>query len=87
MVEQLAKENRAMPKDCIMDLVKMYNKMTPEQRDKFDEEMEKLVPQPMENLVDDEIDGTSVLHFVDSKEADDYLRNEGKLVDDGNLDE
>lgn len=86
MVEQLAKENPRMPKGCIMDLVKMYNSMTPEQRERFDEEMDKYDPNPMEKCIDDELDATKILHFATAQEADDFLREEGKLVEDGNED-
>lgn len=86
MVEHLEKENLSMPKGCIMDLVKMYNQMTPEQRERFDEEMDKYDPNPMEKCLGNEFDGTSVLHFASNVEADEYLRGEGKLLEDGNED-
>lgn len=86
IVDYLSKENRAMPRGCIEDLVRMYNKMTPEQREQFNEEMDKLDPNPMEKCIDNELDATSVLHFTNAQDADDYLRSEGKLEADANED-
>jgi len=86
MVEQLAKENPRMPKGAIMDLVRMYKQMTPEQRERFDEEMENWKEERMERTVENEVDNTEVLHFESAREQDEFLRKEGKLGEPENED-